>query len=315
VAADAKTGWIIDRDIRFHYAYFDPDEAPGDGAFEYPPPATFSRPYLPDITNIMLKGLNDFEFPVPVAGNDDKRKFYLKFYRFPASLDPQVTMHRVLNDFLLFRMHGKEDIYSYVADRANVLIKKGFIAADTFKFSQAVAFPPLRVAAGGAKSPQMSFDKAIPFSSLYVKPAENPGRQLTRDQKAAWSTRGLVEFHRELQLVYQTNYTEVAGVEADKFRYFACTAYGGQQPVALTVIRMPRKPMIFGNYENLPMPHDPDRVFLTGLVLVHKYTYASKNPAEVISGAVKVGSEGFAADNAETSAHVLEIGSVVIFPR
>ena len=320
VSAEATPGWEIDRTIRFHYAYFDTQEKERLGPVECPGLATFSRPYLPDVTNIWLKGLKDLDFPIPDRATGDKSRFYLKFYQFPSSVDPQITMHRTLNDFLLFKMSGTDDIYTYVANRENLLIKKGHIAADAFPFSRDQEFPPLRVSVGSQKyhSAQELFDRSLPFSSLYIKPPGSPSPHLTRDETAAWSTGGLIEFHQELQRLYAKNFIEIRGMDQDQYRYFAGVAYGIQRPDAsreLTVIRLPRRPMIFANYSDLPMPHDPDRVFLSGLVLIHKSTYASRNAMDVLSGKVAAGGTEFLAANTETAAHMLEIGSVVIFRK
>lgn len=318
-AFGAAAGWRINRDIRFHYAFFDPQESNNRIFVESPDSAGFFPSYAPDITNIPLRGLIDLEFPVPKEAGADQLKFYLKFYRFPESLDPQVTMHRQLNDFLLYKMNGGEDIYSYAAKRENLWIKKGHIAADSFRFSSTAAFPPLQVprSENSAVSAQEKFDQAIPFSSLYVKPAEPLPTQLNRDQQAAWSTRGLINFHRELERLYLSNYAELRGVDGDKYRYFGRIDYNrgsADTTGALTVLRVMRQPMIFANYASLPMPHDPARIFLTGLLLVHKSVYTGRNPASVMSGEIKISSAAFEAAYAKVSAHVLEIGSVVIFP-
>ena len=319
VAFGAATGWRIDRDIRFHYAFFDAQESNDQIFVESPASAGFFPSYAPDITNISLRGLIDLEFPVPKEAGADRLKFYLKFYRFPESLDPQVTMHRLLNDFLLYKMNGGENVYSYAAKRENLWIKKGHIAADSFRFSATAAFPPLRVPSSGnpAVPAQEKFDQAISFSSLYVKPAEPLPTQLNRDQQAAWSTGGLINFHRELERLYLSSYAELQGVDGDKYRYFGRIEYnqGSRDATgALTVLRVLRQPMVFVNYASLPMPHDPARIFLTGLVLVHKAVYTGRNPAGVMSGEIKIGSTAFEAVYTKVSAHVLEIGSVVIFP-
>jgi hypothetical protein len=319
VAFGASAGWRIDHNLRFHYAFFNPQESSDQNVGEAPASAGFFPLHEPDITNIPLRGLIDLEFPVPQKAGADRLKFYLKFYRFPESIDPQVTMHRLLNDFLLYKMNGGENVYSYVAKRENLWIKKGHIAADSFRFSPAAPFPPLRVPSNGnpAVPAQEKFDQAIPFSSLYVKTAEPLPTQLNRDQQAAWSTRGLINFHRELERLYLSNYAELQGGDGDKYRYFGRIDYNqdsGDTTGALTVLRVLRQPMVFANYASLPMPHDPTHIFLTGLVLVHKMVYSGRNPAAVMSGAIPIGSVAFETAYTKVSAHVLEIGSVVIFP-
>ncbi|NMC32556.1 MAG: hypothetical protein GYA36_08885 [Veillonellaceae bacterium] len=319
VAFGASADWRIDRNLRFHYAFFDPQESSDQNLGEAPASAGFFPLHEPDITNISLRGLIDLEFPVPQKDGAERFRFYLKFYRFPESIDPQVTMHRLLNDFLLYKMSGGEDVYSYVGKRENLWIKKGYIAADSFRFSPTTIFPPLRVPRNEntAVSAQEKFDQAIPFSSLYVKPAEPAPSDLNRDQQAAWSTKGLIKFHRELERLYLVNYTEIQGVAGDKYRYFGRIDYSlgsADTTGALTILRLPRRPMVFANYDSLPMPHDPTHIFLTGLVLVHKTVYSGRNPAAVISGAIPIGSVAFETAYTKVSAHVLEIGSVVVFP-
>lgn len=318
--AAAPDAWLIDREIRFHHAYFNPTETQDPSRIETPAPAGFTSAFTPDITNISLSALVDMGFPFQRPSGPEPQKFFLKFYQFPASVDPQITANRILSEYLLYKLTGPENVVAYAGHRENLWIKDGHIAPAAAEFSRERPFPPLRVRIDrlGGRSTQAQFDRLIPFSSLYVKPTAKAPPNLSRDQQAAWSTSGLVALHQELEKIYQDSFNEVQGDEPDKYRYFVRLGnYSGQNDRSneLLVLRLPRHPLIFDNYANLPMPQDPARFFLTGLVLISKTIYAGEDPLAVLSGNIRVGSASFSTAYTELSSHVLEIGSVVTLPR
>ncbi|MBL7671293.1 MAG: hypothetical protein JNM39_12480 [Bdellovibrionaceae bacterium] len=49
------------------------------------------------------------------------------------------------------------------------------------------------------------------------------------------------------------------------------------QVCGLTIYEVPKIPMIFSNYRELPMPQDPMNIFLSGLLLIKVTDYSVKN--------------------------------------
>lgn len=310
-------GWRIDREVRFHHAWFDPSGATPACPCEDPAPAGFFPAAEADITNIALSGLLGLGFPVPARDRPERWKFYLKFYAFPEAVDPAATAERVLGGYALARMAGGEDVIAYASRRENLWIKKGAVGPADRAFSADRPFPPLTVSRAGGGALQAAFDSRIPFSSLYVTPAGAMSAGLSRDRRAAWSARGVSAFRDEIAGVFRAAFAPVACAEPDRLCFAAVERNGARPdgPVGLTVLRLPERASVFANYADLPMPQDPKRVFLTGLVLIRKTVHAGSaaDAAAVLSGDVRVDSAAFAAKFPEIAAHVLEIGSVAKF--
>jgi len=284
--------WKIDDELKFHYAYIKQDALFPDGAVKYERPGipSFSKPGAPDITNIILKNILALGFPLPARKRPEDFKFFLKFYKFPSSLDPEVTAERVVTPFLLYNMKGARRIYMYIKNRNNVYVKEGFIAPKETVYSKDKPCPAFRIPRAPIKdgkviiSPQSIFDASIPFCSIYITNKGKMPPDLSEKEKAEWTTRGLLSFYNELLCVYNRNCIRVTGMEQDKYYYFIHRSYKlhkVNEPYEIVVIKYPKKPLLFvDNFRNLPMPHDPKRIFLSGLLIVYKSRYVGKNPRD-----------------------------------
>jgi len=318
------SNWVINKELKFHYAHV---ETPKEEKlkkdsnfkienFDIPDLAPFSKPTLPDITNISLKGILDLGFPLPTRDKPENYKFFLKFYDYPSSLDPKVTSKKILTPFLLSELKGNENIFNYVNKKENVYIKDGFIEKNDYKFSRTNPYPILKVPMkiksnikGVNISSQELFDSGIPFSSLYVKTKEALPKNALEKDKISWSSKGLKSIHSELVNIYKHNYTEVKGIESQKYYYFIDTSDMIKSNKQFTLIKLLKDPMIFDNVKDLPMPNDPDHIFLSGLLLVFKTTYTS-NVNQYLNKLI-VDSNVFKKTHIKTNEHILEVGSVV----
>ncbi len=312
--------WEIDRELKFHYAYL-PKEGPIDGKnveMEKPGIPNFGNPDAPDITNIALNNILGLGFPLPTEEKPEEYKFYLKFYDFPESIDPAITAERVVSPYLLHSMKSAATIYSYIKSRHNLYVKKGYIAPADTKFSKENPFPAFEVPKEPVKTematipPQPLFDSCIPFSSIYISTRGSIPDNLKEEEKAAWTSKGLIGFHKELLDIYRKNFIEVKGAEPDKYYYFMELSYQIPQKdeaPAVTVFKLPKQPMLFPNYKELPMPHDPERIFLTGLLIVYRNRYVRAVTKEPVTDMI-VDSREFKRDYMPLTADLLEVVSV-----
>lgn len=227
----ADSAWRIDGDLRFHLA------ALGDWPGAPVPGLGFEPDEEPDITNIPLSGLQGLGFPV--TGNPEGMTFYLKFFRYPEGLDPARSARLVLEPTLAFQMGEGEELRRFVDGGGHVVVKKGLVQKSGYPFGLEDPYPPLRAGT------QAELDDSVIFSSLYVLP---------EDPKGA-SADGVLAFHRELLELYRQSF----GPPEDLGKQWR---FGH--------LRLPKEPMVFANYLDLPMPQDPKRVFLSGLLLVYE---------------------------------------------
>ena len=96
----------------------------------------------------------------------------------------------------------------------------------------------------------------------------------------------------------------------DKHYYYGYKTPNGPRSV-LSVIKIPRKPLVFENWREMPMPQDPAGIFLSGLLLMYRYDYA-KNEGAILTDSIPVfGSTEFKEQFTKVNDHVLEIASVV----
>lgn len=225
------SAWRIDGDLRFHLASL------GDWPGRPVPGLGFEPDWIPDITNIPLSGLQGLGFPV--AGTPEGKTFYLKFFRFPEGLDPARSARLVLEPTLAFQMGEGEELRRFVDGGGHVVVKKGVVERTGYRYSEADPYPPLRTGT------QEQLDESVVFSSLYVQP-EDP---------AKGSAGGVLAFHQELLELYRASF----GAPEDLGKQWR---FGH--------LRVPKEPMVFANYLDLPMPQDPQRVFLSGLLLVYE---------------------------------------------
>ncbi|HBN07632.1 MAG TPA: hypothetical protein DD435_02945, partial [Cyanobacteria bacterium UBA8530] len=306
LAAIRTSGWRIDRDLKFHLAFYPSSKFTGE-ALKYPP-LGYNGKFLPDIDNIDLAGFLEMGFPVPTREKPADHRFYLKFYPYPSSLNVGKSTAKIFEPFLLGRTLEKNALKDFLSNSRNVVIKKGYIGKANENFSPEHPFPSLLLPTRPVSlnketlSPQDYLDRNVPFASLYVEPTEDVPEKATEAQKAAWSSKGVSAAHGELLKLYQKTYIELLGKEGDRFRYFLSES----SAAGMTVLKIPRVPLTFPNYRDLPMPQGPDRIFLTGLLLVSKTSYSRLGQAGTD---VKVDSEAFSKEFQKAGAQVLEIGS------
>ncbi|MBP7633114.1 hypothetical protein KBA41_03010 [Candidatus Ozemobacteraceae bacterium] len=309
--------WAVDEKLGFHFAFFDAEGHTADDVWKAIPtvkvspiPATGAA----DITNIDLDGLRGLGFPVPARPGPGSFTFFLKFFGFPAWLDSTAAANRVADAYGLHFLPDGESLRAWLANRDHLLVKKGFIAPTGKVFDADTPYPALVVpqkdvsADGVSLTPQNYFDTYTPFVSLYLNPSDAEPAGLAENVRAAWSGKGVLAFHKALLDAYTKNYTSVKGVEPDKFSYFRVPGASG----TVTILKLPVKPMTFeANWRDLPMPENPEKVFLSALLLIYRYEYTVTT---TLDDATIVDSPGFAAATKLLRAQVFEAGSVVRLP-
>ncbi len=276
-----SSAWRVDRRLGFHLAWHDERERPGT-----PARALLSPPWKADITNIAMSGLRDLGFPIRHAVPEGLN-FYLKFFECPAGVDPLVSARRALSPLLVPQMAGFSEIREVLAQPGGVVIKKGVVAPAGDPFSPEHPFPPCLVPSGAGG--QDEFDLRTPFTSLYVQGDGSTSRTLA-GTPAEGSADGVLAFHAELLELLAATWTEVEGPDPSRFRTFQDRS----QPGRTVLVRIPLAPLVFQDFRSLPMPEDPERVFLTGLLLVYRDVYAGQPGSENL-----------------LDSRLLEVGSVV----
>lgn len=276
--------WAIDAALGFHLGWYAERDLPPGAAVVTPPAVGYAPPERADISNINLTALRGLGFPVPGRDHDERYTFFLKFYRYPTVASAEWSARRVLDPLLALETACGDAVAAFVGDAANVLVKKGAIERSDWGFSAVHPFPPLTVLAGAWRlegrvvTPQEYLDRDVVFSSLYVRPVD----------AGADSAAGVRAFHAEILGLYREAFAEVEGRGDYSF-------VDDGDPRVRRVITVPRDPLVFKNFRDLPMPQDP-HTFLSGLLLIHEDDYvcdAVGKPRERVRG------------------HVFEVGSVV----
>lgn len=315
--------WEIAPNLKFHYAYMESNflAEVQSKTWEIPSIPTFSKEGEPDITNIALKGILGLNFPLPTRANPDDYMFFLKFYRYPSSLDAKITAQKILFPYYLQHMKGWPKIWAYVQNPENIYVKKGLVAKKDSNFAQN-PFPALRIPDEYVKlatsqiPAQNLFDTSIPFSSIYFTTEGQKPLVEKESDYVEWTTRGMRSAHRELISIYKKNMIEVKGQESEKFYYFLEPSYAPEtalSPSHFTLIKLPKQPMLFlSNYLDLPMPHNLKRIFLSGLLLVYKSQYFTTQTLETILS-LSVDSPEFKNAVQLSGSDLLEVVSVVEF--
>jgi len=305
-AANPVTGWKINRDLKFHLVYL-PQTQAANVSGQLNPALRNIPAYEPDITNIGYKDILGLGFPLPTRSAPERLKLYLKLYEWPKSLDHDISARKVLDAFLLRNIPGGSDLYDYVQARSQVRIKYATIDSSDKRFSQA---QPL---AAAVPKTQDDFDSSVPFSSVYVLPAKST-RAGTESEKAAASATGVLAVHRAIIDLYSRILIRLGEETAGDKVFFAEQRRCSDKPeelCGLRVFEVQKKPFVFPNYKDLPMPQDPKKVFLSGLLLVKMTDYAAKNPADRSRlTALVPGSADFASSFIPIWSHLLEVGSV-----
>jgi len=307
-AANAVTpGWKINQNLRFHLGYL-PQTGAVNVSGQLSPALQNIPAYEPDITNIGYKDILKLGFPLPTRSAPEELKLYLKLYEFPKSLDHVISAEKVLDSFFLKNIPGGKELYAYIQSRSQVQVKYAAIDSSDKSFSKVQPF------AGTAPKKQDDFDSSVPFSSVYVVP-EKSAKATTESEMAAASAAGVLAVHRAIIDLYSRTFIQLGEGAAQDKVFFAEQRRCSDRPeelCGLRVFEIQKKPFVFQNYKDLPMPQDPKRVFLSGLLLVKVTDYAAKNPVipSRISALVPGTAEFASLFNAVWS-HLLEVGSVL----
>jgi hypothetical protein len=308
-----------------------------DKNFEAPADLGFTSPFLPDITNIALDDFIKLGFPVTAPAAKGKYNLFIKLFNFPAAFKPELSSTPIIKGYQLDKLANGKLLTEYAADSKNLAVKFCHIAKSDAAFSAQNPFPAFKVNTVD-KDAQNAFIESTVFSSLYVTPAvyaegetaegeltkssidgktsenelEKPlaGDETSENELARCSARGVQAFHTDIIKMFSEKLIALTPAGDDKHYYYGYKTPNGPRSV-LSVIKIPRKPLVFENWRELPMPQDPAGIFLSGLLLLHRYDYA-KNEGAILTDSIPVfGSSGFKEQFSKVNEHVLEIGSVV----
>lgn len=303
--ASPTHNWKIDKDLKFHLVYLGAksnSKTPNSGLI---PTLNHIPSFQPDITNIQYSAIVDLGFPLPSLNNADQLKLYLKLYQWPKNFRASVSSRKILDPFLLSQIPGGQDLDQYISDDKNVLLKFASIEESTRKFT---SNHPLNVL---LPTTQSEFDSSIPFSSIYVQPAQSE-RASTEAERADKSAEGVRSVYQSLLSLYKKIFISFG--QDEKNLYFAEPKRCSQNPENICGVRvytLPTHPLVFKNYKDLPMPQDTENIFLSGLLLVKLTDYATLTPVKESSFSTMTSThKNFSKVFQPTWAHMLEIGSV-----
>lgn len=303
-------GWKIDNTLKYHLVYLPAENKAVSGASL----ATRSvmKPWLnnipafaPDIDNIVYKNILELGFPLPVRNDAASLKLYLKLYKWPAQLNSVRSSQMIFDAFLLHGLPGGRRLYQLVKNPSNIFVKYASIEPANRVFSEQQPFVAPEI------PKQWEFDANVPFSSIYVSP-DNISRKGNEADQAHASAQGVIEFHAALSRLYEKS-LHLLHASAEK-RYFAdfrrCSDKSGEV-CAVRIYEMPVVPLVFGNYRDLPMPQDAEKVFLSGLLLVKVTDYLAHSPIPLEKlKKIQPGTDAFKASFRAGWSHMLEVGSV-----
>ncbi len=259
VALPVIAGWQVDRQLRFQLAYT-PDGKVVPGNSIKVPSMKLSKEYLPDIDNIVLSDIKGLGFTLPDRKKPEKFKLYLKLFNFPENLKAADICPEVLRVYHIADMpESGRKLVNYTSGNGNAAVKFGYIDASDRLFTENSPYPSFL--SGNDAAFSGAFMKNTPFYSLYLNPDKNL-KSSDKDELARSSAQGVLDFHRELLDHYNKTLTPVKGKESEKYYYF-------RDDKKRVTIKILKEPMVFKNWRDLPMPTDPARHFLSGLLLIY----------------------------------------------
>lgn len=287
--------WQVDPVMKFSYGYLPTDRDKSytncQSAFDYAPAGQ------PDINNINLAAFAKLGFQVPVPENAKDYRFYLKLYKYPPKLSAKKTAAQILQQFYLEKLPETRYLQNFLANPQNVYVKYSYIAPATRIFTKKDPMPQFCLPTNLNNSQQV-FDSHLPFDTLYVaSTSQNP--DLSIESQVQQSRNGLFALHNQLIAYYQDHLKQLESNDTDSF-YFKLP---NSTPEMLKVISIPKNPLIFSNWKDLPFPQDPKHIFATALVLVKQTDYRI-NPA-------KSSENKQAIPDKAGHTTILELGSVV----
>jgi len=296
--------------MKFNLGYLITADQKVKGVVEKPRDMGFSKSFLPDITNITYKGFSDLGFPIPAVSSPETFNVFIKLFEFPESFVPRKSAIPIIEGFALDRLDAGKEVIGYSLNKRNLAVKLSLIAKSDSVFSPQTPYPAFEADASDAGA-QSEFNRATLFSSLYLTPKTLNANSIGVDEIARHSASGVRAFHKDILAVYDRDFMHLSSVTGGKYHIFGLKTGGekGRETV-LTVIKVPYEPMVFNNWRDLPMPHDPSKIFLSGLLLIYRDEYVPRGGVmpEIIP---QIGSSAFACAFEKKSSHVLEIGSVV----
>jgi len=259
--AMAEDGWEIDQIMRFHLVYI-PDGANMPSKDARPVPSLgFTPDYLPDIDNIPLAAIKGLGFYLPSRDDEQKYKLYLKLFNFPSIFKPKNCAIPAIQAFSFDKMSEGVKITEFVKKPENIAVKFGYIEKADKKFTPEDPAPVFAVDA--TEVFEQGFNDHLLFYSLYVTPKSPKTEYASDDERANHSAQGVITFHKEIVELYKKAFKSVEGAEPDKYYYF-------EDSKTNTLIKLPKLPMVFSNWRDLPMPSDPKHHFLSGLLLIYR---------------------------------------------
>jgi N-acetylneuraminic acid mutarotase len=255
----SHSAWRVDEAMKLQLATWTPTELADGPHVESVKP--LNGPAGADITNIKLADIRALGFPLPAR--DGAMTFYLKLFRYPNALSQEASLRRAAAPWVLSGTAGWDMLTAMIKSPSEVVVKKGYIDATGRAFD---AYPPLRVATEERDGvlPQDAFDDTILFSSLYLLPIE----------KGRTHVDAVAAFEAEEEGLLERSYRPVEGPDR-KYTYFLDDTETDQAGVSprRTVIRIERKPTVFASWKDLPMPQDPQHLFLESLLLLFADDY------------------------------------------
>lgn len=287
--------WQIDPVMKFSYGYLptekDKSYTSCQNAFDYTPAGQ------PDINNINLAAFAKLGFQVPTPADADNYRFYLKLYKYPPKLNPKVSSTAVLKQFYLEKLPEAKYLTTFLANPDNSYVKYAYIAPAKRVFNAQNPMPQFCLP-NNIKNAQKVFDNHLPFDTIYIASTSSESG-LAPESQVAQSRNGLFALHNQLIAYYRDHLKQLNSSDDNSF-YFKLP---DSTPTQLKVISIPKNPLIFNNWKDLPFPQDPKHIFATALVLVKQINYRV-NPETYPAD-----SQAIPATLAQTT--ILELGSVV----
>jgi len=267
-------------------------------------PFHFVKTYEPDITNINLAAFLKLGFDVPRPKNPKDYNLFLKLYHFPSVFQVTKTTYPLLKKFGLLKINT---LKNYLSHPENVYIKVIYIAKSNTQFSKNNPYPGLTINTAQPNIQQV-FNQNIPFLTLDIQSTQKAPIFHSQDAKARWTAQAVVYFHHDLIRSYQKTMVPIKCTDS-KYDCFIQKS----QPDRLVILAVPKKPIIFNNWRGLPMPQDPQHIFLSGLLLVSRTVYkASLIDHSRTTRLPPINSPSFKAHFHPFKTTLLEVGSVVV---
>lgn len=299
--------WKIDKEMKFNFAFLPPKILETEKASALPLLKNFPF-YAPDITNIIYKNLLDLGFPLPPIEHPEKSRFLIKLYDYPRELNGEASAKRALDPFYIDLISGGKEILRYTENSKNLAVK--FIAVDDIDhdlYSSGSPLPIFSLAKGSRQEKQNYFDGSIPYTSIYIGPAKQ-SRWSSEKERARASAQGVVFFHGQILETYRQLMIEILPSEKNyRFIETKSCLNNFDEICSLKLIEIAKNPMVFESYRNLPMPQDPNRVFLSGLLLLKVSEYSIHEKITMIKeNFTKILSSGVV-----THSQMLEVASIL----